>query len=44
MKSEESNSNELKKILIERNNQFKDLNETHNKLKTETEFYKNRNK
>ena len=44
IKSEESNSNELKKILIERNNQFKDLTENHNKLKTEAEFYRNRNK
>ena len=44
MKSEESNSNELKRILKERNNQYKELAETHNKLKTESEFYKNRNK
>ena len=33
IKSEESNSNELKKILKERNNQYKELSEGHNKLK-----------
>jgi hypothetical protein len=30
--------------LADRNSQFKDLNETHSKLKAEAEFYKNRNK
>lgn len=36
MKNEESNSHELKKILSERTNQFKQLTENYNKLKGET--------
>lgn len=44
VKEEESNANELKKILTERTNQYKQLTENYNKLKTEAEFYKNRTK
>lgn len=36
IKSEESNSHELKKILTERDKQYKDLTESHNKLKGES--------
>ena len=43
-KDQETNTGELKKILLEKSKQYTQLTEQHQRLSKDCEFYKNRNK